>query len=140
MVNIKDNHGFSFISHLLMLAIILITIPFISFMLQSIEVPSTKEELSVYQFFQFIRDDVIRSINPVTTNDKLALTIPSKINEQTIVYEQYGNLIRRTVDGQGFEVYIRNITELDFHPLEFGFQITLTTTSGDQYEKTFSIY
>lgn len=140
MVNLLDNRGFSLISHLLMLTLILITFPFISYMLQSIETPSAKEELSVHQFFQFIRDDVIRSLHAVATHDKLVLSIPSELNEQTIIYEQYGNLIRRQVNGQGFEVYVRNIAELYFQPLEFGFKIIITTSSGEQYEKTISFY
>ncbi|MFS0751449.1 competence type IV pilus minor pilin ComGF [Oceanobacillus sp. 1P07AA] len=140
MVNLRNNRGFSLISHLLMLTIILITLPFISYMLQSTETPSTKEELSVHQFFQFIRDDVIRSLHAVTTNEKLVLTVPSELNEQTVIYEQYGNVIRRQVDGEGFEIYVRNIAELYFQQLEFGFQIILTTSSGEQYEKTISFY
>ncbi|WP_424474875.1 competence type IV pilus minor pilin ComGF [Oceanobacillus kimchii] len=140
MVNLQDNRGFSLISHLLMMTIILITLPFTSYMLHFIETPSAKEELSVHQFFQFIRDDVIRSLHAVATNDKLVLTVPSDLNEQTVTYEQFGNLIRRQVDGKGFEIYLRNIAELYFQPLEFGFQIILTTSSGDQYEKTISFY
>ena len=99
---------------------------------------STYSEISVQQFFQFVRDDIIDATNIYVTNGKLYLVKPHE--NKTATLELYGTLVRRQVNGKGHEIYLRDVEGISFTPLPYGVQVTVITTSEERYEKKFAYY
>ncbi|MBP2078201.1 competence type IV pilus minor pilin ComGF [Oceanobacillus polygoni] len=130
--------GFTFVTVLLMITILSISLPLLGYMIQSVNSKSNYSEISVQQFFQFVRDDIIDATNIQVTTGKLYLIKPHE--QITASLELYGSLIRRQVNGKGHEIYLRDVEGITFTPLPYGVQVTVITTSGEKYEKKFAKY
>ncbi|WP_379601261.1 competence type IV pilus minor pilin ComGF [Oceanobacillus profundus] len=134
----QHEKGFTFITVLCSIVILSVSLPLLGYLLQSMNSKSTYSEISVQQFFQFVRDDIIDATNIYVTNRKLYLVKPHE--NKTATLELYGTLVRRQVNGKGHEIYLRDVVGISFTPLPYGVQVTVITTSEERYEKKFAYY
>jgi len=131
-----DSKGFTFISVMLTLFIILITLPFVGYLLKNNSNTEQYEDISVQQFFIFLRNEILHATDTYIEDHKLIL----KTKEDEVVkIEKYKNIIRRQVKG-GHEIYLRDVHDWDLEPLSYGVKVTVTTESGGVYEKNFDFY
>ncbi|MBR7797798.1 MAG: competence type IV pilus minor pilin ComGF [Bacillota bacterium] len=128
--------GFSFITTLIMVTILVISLPFLSYLLKSISNQSDIHELSIQQFFQHLRNEVMQATDFRIVANKLLL----ESNGATVSFELYQELIRRQVNGLGHEIYVRGVKDFSLAPLSYGFQIIITSTEGDTFEKDIILY
>lgn len=127
-----NENGFTFITMFLIIIVLAVSFPLLGYMIQTADYENNYQEISIQQFFQFVRDEVIKSTNTRVTDKKLILEQHPNV---TATLELYGSLVRRQVNGQGHEVYVRDVKELHFTPLPYGFQVSVTSISGENHEK-----
>jgi len=130
--------GFTFISMMLAIAILGITLPLIGYTYKAIQTPSQTEELEVHHFFLFLQEDVrnSRKVNVVSSDLYLEETEGSEV----AVIKQHQNVIHRQVNGRGHEIYLRDVQKLSFSEKSYGVHVTVTMMEGDSYEKTIVYY
>lgn len=133
----KNENGFTFLSVLAAIVILFMTLPFTAYLLKGVDFTSNYDELSMQQFYYFLRDDVIKSTGFTVEPAKITL---KHYNGTTITIEQYENLIRRQVSGEGHEIYLRNVKKVEFIPSPYGFRVHITSIQGEQFEKTITFY
>ncbi|HLR62413.1 MAG TPA: ComGF family competence protein [Lentibacillus sp.] len=133
----KNEQGFTFISIFLAVSIIFMTIPFTAYLTKTADYTTNYDRLSVQQFFFFLRDEVIRASDIIVEPTKITLLQP---DDSRVLLEQYDDLIIRQLDEEGFEVYLRNVRDVQFAPLSYGLHASITTTNGDQFEKIIVFY
>ena len=114
------------------LGVIIITLPLLAQVITLITVPSSYDELSMQQFFYFLRDEVSIADDINVNQDVLILKL---VNGDTITFKKYKDLVIRQVDGKGYDVYLRNVKEINFRRLFYGVHTTITSLEGEQYEK-----
>src|SRR5699024_2151591 len=103
---IKSESGFTFLEMLLVLSILMITFPFILFLIQQIHQVDMKEEIYVHHSFRILSRDVLKAHDVYHENNRLYVVI----NEhETATIERYNQVIRRRVNDKGHEIYIRDI-------------------------------
>lgn len=134
---LHNQRGFTLLSMLLTLAILFITVPFLEYVTKTLNNPSNYTDLSFYQFFHFLRDDILRSNDFIIENQSLSL---DATDGTTVSYQKYETIIRRQVDGTGHEVFLRNIRDLSFKKISYGVKVTITTMNGAVYEKNLNFY
>jgi len=130
---IRSNKGFTLISILLTLFIIVITLPFIVYLLKNSASTKQYEDIAVQQFFVFLRNEIIYSKDVYIEDNILFLRTKE---DELAKMELYKNLIRRQVKG-GHEVYLRDVADFKLEPLPFGGNRTVTTDTGGMYAKKF---
>lgn len=135
---LKNETGFSFVSLFLMITLICMIMPLSNYLLQISKDDIYDRELTVNEFFRFIRDDLIKSYDYDVVN-KSTLQLHQE-NGEIVTIHQYGNLIRRQVKGLGHEIYFRDVKEIEFYKLETGIKIVLTIKEGMTYERKFAFY
>lgn|SRR5690625_1766440 len=133
---LKSNRGFTLLSMITALSILLLLLPLFSQLIKSVNFHSSYHELSIKQFFIFFRNEFIAATNYEVTSQKIILYLQ---DGRTSSFEMYNNLIVRRVDG-GYEVYLRDIKDLTFKPLPYGVKATIISSEGDRYEKTIVFY
>ncbi|MCF3941764.1 ComGF family competence protein [Oceanobacillus alkalisoli] len=134
---LKNERGFNFISLLTMLTVIFLTLPFLVYALQAVKPTNNYEELAVYEFFRFVRDDILESHHYYIQDHTLYLL---QANEQTASISKYDSLVRRQIDGRGHEIYLRGVQFLRFQEEPFGIKLIITTEEGVTYERLFPFY
>lgn len=133
-----NQKGFTLLSTLLTISILFITVPFLEYITKSLDYTTNYTDLSYYQLFHFMRDDIIRSTDFAIDGQKLSL---NTFSETTVGYEQYEDIIRRQVDGAGHEIFIqKNVANLSFEKISYGVKAIITTKDGEVYEKKFTVY
>ena len=132
-----NERGFTFITTLAMISILALTLPFLSYTLEAVRPNTTYDELSVQEFYRFMRDEVIRSHAFYIKENKLYLE--QKIDETAIISLQ-GTQIRRQVNNKGHEIYLRDVAQVKFLSDPYGVRIVITDTKGETYEKLFIFY
>ncbi|HLQ71072.1 MAG TPA: ComGF family competence protein [Bacillota bacterium] len=138
MVLKKSEYGFTFVSGLLGLMIVGIIIPIMAYLYQaSATIPSYSEEISIQQFFQFLRDDLSKAVSYRVEDKRLYITLYD--GEPTTI-EKFDNMIRRQVKGTGHEIYLRDINDVLFEEIEYGIQTTITSSRGKEYVKHIVFY
>lgn len=134
---IQNKSGFTFLEMLLVLTVLMITLPFIPFLLQQMHYKINNEHISVQQFFVFIQNDA-RKANEVLA-DKNRLTFI--INDDEIAsIEPYQQSIRRRVNGKGHEIYLNDVASFNIEHVKHGYHVTVETSKGAFYEKTIIPY
>lgn len=133
MVWWKNEFGFTLASHLLRLLIILMSIPIIILAIQKINVLPLSESLAVQQFFFILQIDAYNAINIYSTNNEVTITL---MTGETVNLHHYSNVIRRQVQGQGHEIYLRNVKSFIVNELPYGMHVEVTMLEGDTYERT----
>lgn len=136
----KNEHGFTFISMLLVLTVISISLPFLAYLTKSANYSTNYDELATNQFFQFLRDDVINATNYRVDPSAPNILILDLDDGTTATIGQYKDLIRRQVDGVGHEIYLRDIKGLAFSTHSYGIRSSITTLQGEYYEKKIIFY
>lgn len=135
-MHIKNSHGFTLISVLLVLSIIFLSLPFIVQLIKLVSYETTYDELSKQHFFLFLRDELFTASDYKVYSDEIVLKLTYN-NEAQIM--QYGNNIIRRASG-GFDVFLRDIEEVRFERLPYGVRTLITSLEGEQYEKTIKFY
>lgn len=129
----RDEQGFTLVSLLLTLVIIAITMPIIIFLIQHLAVKPNDNHISAHQFFTFLYNDTLSAEDVQIMNNKIYFILNDR---ETASIEQYNTIIRRQVLGKGHEIYLREIDDFRVISEEFGYQVNITMTNGEQYEKT----
>jgi competence protein ComGF len=57
-----------------------------------------------------------------------------KFNGEKVSFEKYGNLIRRRVNGQGHEILLQSISDVQYKLEHDGILIKVMTEQGKEYE------
>ncbi|MEI3611718.1 ComGF family competence protein [Pseudogracilibacillus sp. SO30301A] len=134
----KSENGATFLSILITFVIVMITLPLLVYLLTYVQPVKHNNELSVNQFFIFLRNDVLTSEQVYTDDDnKMYFLLPT---DEVAHIEQYQNVIRRQVNGRGHEIYLRDIDSFTLQPISFGTQVTIVTKEGREYEKKIAHY
>ncbi|MUK87134.1 hypothetical protein GMD78_01810 [Ornithinibacillus sp. L9] len=138
MVIRNNEKGFTMYSMLFILLLISIITPLLAYLVKTIDYESDYEEVSIQQFFHIIQNEMIKAVNvEEVTTESITLLMPTG---EIASIKKYNDLIRRQVNNQGHEVYVRNIKQINFKQLHYGIEIKLTTMHGDQYKKELIIY
>lgn len=132
----RSDSGFTFLSLLMTLTILCVTLPFAAYLLKSVDTSTYQEEIAVQHFFQFLRDDLLQATDYEFTKDKIIMTRPE--NEKVTI-EQYDNQIRRRVRG-GNEIYLRDVKHASFEEQPHGIRARITTEEGETYDKIIIYY
>jgi len=127
----KSNKGYTLISVLLTLFIIMISLPFVGYLLKNSSTTKQYEDIAVQQFFIFLRNEIIYATDVYIEDNILFLRTK---DDELAKMELYKNLIRRQVKG-GHEVYLRDVADFKLESLPFGGKVTVITDTGGMYEK-----
>lgn len=133
----NNERGFTFLSLLVALSILALTLPLAGHLLQAASFTDQQEEFTIRQFFLFLRDDMISARDYQVSPHGVELELD---NGEIATIEKYGLHIRRQVGGEGHEVYLRDIRDVYFSPHPFGISVSITSSEGEQYEKTIVFY
>lgn len=134
----KHEQGFSLVSMLVMSTIFFMTLPLLIYITKSVTYESNYDELSIRQFYQFLRDELIQATSYTINQNQLVLVAP---DGDKISFMQYNHEILRKVDGQGHDVYLRNVEAILFKKLSYdGIQVEITSLEGNKYEKSIMFY
>lgn len=128
-------HGFTLISTLISLSLVLISLPLLYELMSEVKNMS-KLELSPYKFMVFITEDIHRSEQIIAKNNKLYFYLPSG---EVALIEQYDDLIRRQVDNRGHEIYLRDVVKFETNNLDYGVKVIIDFKDGEKYEKEFKV-
>lgn len=134
---LTNEKGFTFIITLAMIAILVMTLPFLSYTIRIVHPNTSYDELSVNEFYRFIRDELIQTHTFSVIDNKLYLL---QEKERVSVISKYNDQIRRQVDDKGHEIYLRDVAAADFIENDYGIKIVITNKKGTTYERTFSFY
>ncbi|HLR01129.1 MAG TPA: competence type IV pilus minor pilin ComGF [Virgibacillus sp.] len=138
MVLKKNESGFTLLSNMLAIVIIGLILPLLAGLYQAAaDMPSYTEEISIQQFFQFLRDDLTKTVSCQVKDNKLVMTLS---NDKQTRIEHYDTLIRRQVDGKGHEIYLRDIKSVSFDTLSYGIKTTIISSKGETYVKNLACY
>lgn len=128
---LHKQNGFTLISSLLRIIIIATTLPILIFILSNFKLDSAEESLSIQQLFFMLQNEINLAQDVTLANSRLYLDVDDNI----IVIEQYGALLRRRVNGQGHEVYHRDVGSMTLEQLPYGKKIKLKMLTGESYER-----
>ncbi|HLR73065.1 MAG TPA: ComGF family competence protein [Pseudogracilibacillus sp.] len=132
MGTMKNESAFTFLEMMIVLSIIIITFPFITFLLEKIHDEDYNETVSVNQFFNYLQKDAFKAREVYHDGNKLYFVI----NEyDTALIEPYEDVIRRRVNYRGHEIYLRDVEKVHIQPKAFGYHYTIVTTKGESYDK-----
>ncbi|HLQ73795.1 MAG TPA: competence type IV pilus minor pilin ComGF [Bacillota bacterium] len=134
---LNKEHGFTLFSNLLALVLISLSVPFLIYLFQTVEQGTAYDELSVNQFFDHFHFEFLKTQSFITNGGGVQL---KQISNREVLYEKYKKIIRRRVNGEGHEEYLRNVKEVTFTHEKNGIFIEITTTEGQHYEKYFMLY
>lgn len=137
MVTKKSEAGFSFASLLLTITIVFTTLPFMAYLLEHININTHEEFISVHQFFNYVRDELIESEHYHTSHDTISYQLE---NGDTGTFSKYQNLVRRQVNKKGHEVYLRDVQHIQIQPVKYGIHLSITSMRGNVYEKTIILH
>lgn len=129
-----------------MLTILALTLPFLGYTLQAVKPSNTYDELSVHEFFRFMRDELAASTSFKIVENKLELTQELALNakkeevNKIAIISQYENLIRRQGNSTGHEVLLFDVEDIIFYEHPYGLKISIVNLEGKTYEKNFVFY
>src|SRR5699024_512918 len=103
---LNNEEGMTLISVLFALAVILTALPLLSFVFMKVVEANTYEDLKFEQFFHFIHNDALNATHVLVINNSIVF---ESINGDQSVLSKYNNLIRRQVNNEGHEIYLRDI-------------------------------
>lgn len=139
----SNSKGFTLISMLIGMTILVLTLPFVYYALSTLQLKQNyTESLSVQQFFIQLRNEVIFSTSVHVADNQLYIRFIDRNDnqEKTAKFSQYNNSIRRQVNGQGHEIYLHKISNVRFEEQANAILFTITGESGAVYEKTLYNY
>lgn len=134
-MELKNNKGFTLISTLMTITIILITLPFIAYLLKSSSLVGQYHDISVQQFYMFMGEDIFKADQLSVENGELIL----EKNNEAAIYRLFNNTIRRQLKG-GQEIYLRSVSSFEAKMLPYGCKLIVIDNNGEKYEKLFLFY
>ncbi|MFD1038476.1 competence type IV pilus minor pilin ComGF [Virgibacillus byunsanensis] len=134
---VKIEKGFTILSVLLSITVLFITLPFAAYLVKTANIPTNYEELSIQQFFIFLRDEMIIATDIVVYPNTIEYTVK---NGSQVTIEKYDNIIRRQVIGKGHEIYLRDVSDVTFTSLSYGIHVSITSLEGEHSEKDIIFY
>lgn len=138
---LNNSKGFTMISMLFSLTILVIALPFLTYLIKSAKHDSQYQELAIQHFFVHLRDDLITARTLSVTPQSIYFTIKhTDGSEETGSISQYKNLVRRQINQQGHEVYLRDIEQILFEKTAHGVKVIVSSLEGEQYEKIITLY
>ncbi|WP_053074994.1 competence type IV pilus minor pilin ComGF [Ornithinibacillus californiensis] len=137
MESTRNEEGFTLLNQLFVLAVLLLCIPLQTVIYKTLTEVTYYEQISIQQFFHYIQMDVNQATTYQSDGNKIILTLP---NEDIVTFEAYGALIRRQVNHQGHEIYLRDIQQFQVLPLPYGLKIKIQSLEGEHYEKVIAFY
>lgn len=135
--------GFTLISMLVAMTILVLTLPFVYYALSALQLKQTNTEaLSVQQFFIQLHYEVMSSSSVYVANNQLYIQFMERNDhtERVARVSLYNNTIRRQVNGLGHEIYLRQVSDITFEEQTNAILLTITKESGEVYEKTIYNY
>lgn len=134
MWNGKINGGYTLLEMLLVM-FILLTITFMFPLLFTtlehwVEKPTSLHPFEWEVATRQLTMDVREAQDMKVENGKLTL-----MNEDTILYELYGHVLRRRVNQLGHEVTLQNIQSVQFFHVQSGIKIQVKDLDGTSYEE-----
>jgi len=139
----NNTKGFTLISMLVALTILVLTLPFVYYALSALQLKQTyTEALSVQQFFTQLHYDVMSSSSAHIANNQLYIRVTdgNDHTDRIARVSLYNNTIRRQVNGLGHEIYLRQVSDITFEEQTNAIFLTITKESGEVYEKTIYNY
>jgi len=134
----KNEGGFTLLSSLMAIMIIGLILPLIANLYQTTAtLPTYTEEISIQQFFQFLRDDLSEGVSYQVKKDELQITL---YDGTLVTIEKYNDLIRRQVNRKGHEIYLRDIENVFFKKIPYGISASIISSKGVKYEKHIVFY
>jgi competence protein ComGF len=133
----KTEQGFSLLSMLIIITILFATLPFLAHISKGTAYSSNYDELSILQFFNFLRDEFMLATDYSITSKQIVFTDG---NGKRISFEKYNQLILRKVDHMGHDIYLRDVKDINFSVLPYGMHVEITSLEGETYEKTIIYY
>lgn len=131
-MGIRNEQGFTFISMIMTLTVIMVTLPILVHILKLMAYTSNYDELSIQQFTYFLRDEVNQSIDFDVNNNVLYL---DSADGRKVTFKKYDDQITRQVNNKGYDVFARNISDIVFTKLTYGVHVKITSLKGAIYEK-----
>lgn len=125
--------GFTIISQMHRLLIIIVSLPIILFSMKNIQVMPTSESISIHQFFFILQLETYTAKYVSSANNRLHLTLQTG---EVAEIQHYQNVVRRQVEGRGHEVYLQQVQSFQVEPISYGAKVKLTTIKGNSYERT----
>src|SRR5690625_2822578 len=133
----NNENGTTVVSMLLTLLVIVIILPFIVHFFSYIQPAKISTDLSVQQFYIFLRNDTLLANRVYSEENKLYFNLTSG---EIAKIEQLGNVILRQIDDKGHEIYLRKVDSFTLQPLSYGTKVMIKTEEGVTYEKTIAHY
>lgn len=133
----KNERGFTLLSMLFCMTVLLITLPLLTYMVKVVTYESNYDEASIRQFYQFLRDDLMIATDYTVRSDRLTLV---DIYGSKITFTKYKDQILRQVNQQGHDIYLRGIEVIKFTEIAYGVQVEITSQEGNIYEKAIIFY
>lgn len=132
-----NKKGFTMLSMLIAISMMVLLFPLITSVLKTTNLPSSYDELSVRQFFVYFRDEMItaKGYQIHSRGDEITLDLA---DDRQAVFLLFGKNIVRRIDG-GHEIYLRDVHELTFEPLSYGVRVQIII-EGATYEKEIVLY
>lgn len=112
--------------------------PLLGLLIKSISASTAYEELSVRQFFIHFRDEMIEAEDYTLNKQRDQITLHLDYNRKAN-FLLFGKDVIRRIDG-GFEVYLKDVSQLSFEPLSYGVKVKIVTVKGGEYEKEIILY
>lgn len=139
----SSDRGFTLISMLIAMTILVLTLPFVYYALSALQIKQTyTEALSVQQLFMQLRNDIIAASSADIADNQLYIRFIDQSDniEKTARFSQYNNSIRRQINEQGHEIYLHQVSNVFFEEQSNAIFLTITMESGEVYEKTLYTY
>jgi|SRR5690625_1790739 len=133
----KSEQGFTLLSMLMVITILFITLPLLAYLINAITSTTSYDELSIQQFFHFLRDELMLATDYSVSKNKV---IFEELDGNKVSFERYHNVILRKLNGQGHDIYLRDIQEINFTDISYGIQVKIISLEGETYEKSIVHY
>ena len=133
----KSEAAFTLLSMMIVMTLFIVTLPFLAYLIHTVTYTDYRDELSIQQFYNFLRDEFISASNHVVRKNKVMI---DDLEGRSVSFERYNNVILRKVDGQGHDIYLRDIQEVIFTDVSYGVQVEIKSLKGEVYEKTIMYY
>lgn len=133
----KSESAFTLLSMLITVTCLIVTLPFLVHLIHSVSYTDYMDELSIQQFYNFLRDEFISATNHSVSKNKVII---DDLEGRKVSFEKYNNIILRKVDGRGHDVYLRDVQDVIFTDVSYGVQVEIISLKGEAYEKTIMYY
>jgi len=132
---LRNNNGFTLLQTLMTITIIVMTIPFINYLLKNSSLVGQYNDIAVQQFFIFMGEDIYKAEKLSVEKGELIL----ERNDERAVYRLFNGTIRRQLKG-GQEFYLRDVNNFEAKILPYGCKLIVIDNNGETYEKIFLYY